>query len=1033
MRALVFILVLLAATALAQREPLFDQLGMKDGLPAEQILCLHQDQRGFVWIGTENGLARHEGPSVRTYHFDRSDPHSIPNEQVQDIAEDEQGRLWFATSGGVAVYRPVQGDFQRYELSFPGAGHVLLNRVIDLLPEPGTMKIWLVTEAGIYLLDAGSGVLDAAGPAMDDIQRETMLRRSMLMDTLRNGVWFGTQKGLRFFDRTSRSFFHVGNDPEKWKCFSDAPSSCPALASDGSLWTFDNSTHQLIHCLPEVGRVDAVETFNPGPHPYNPQFMSFTDDGRLWISTWNYQLLSYDPSAQRWMHHRHRANDPSSLVNGNVKALMEDRDGTLWFGTRQGISLLVPRLQFMRVLPMSTERSITAMHALSNGAIALGTRNGSVWIANTEAEGHEPPLRPLAENERKDTMPLNAVSCFGTRRDGSLHVGRANALLAWDNERGTVRPDNALMDLVPALRGSSIGFMEEDAQGRTWIGTWGQGLFLVSADHNHVQHLGPEESPPFHLPTSGMLSCLIARDSSVWVGMNDGGGLAHFVDNGPAVLYLSSTAHTGLVSGVVTALAEAHNGAIWVGTHSGGIDRLDPATGQFAHFSFKDGVPGVRVLGLAVDRADGLWASTIGGIAWLAHGTDRFIELALPNGTEEKELTEALCIASTGEVVFGVGKRLLIVDATRFSTGNAPEARIVSFTADGRTIWDSRTATIIELRYETRSLAIQAGAIAFHDADRTRFAFRVGDLGATWSDIGHGGRIDLNDLPTGTHVIEIRASVDGSHWSEVPAEMHVTVLPPFWATWWFRSISAVVVVALVVAGFRVYLHNRLTKERERSRREQAVLQERMRIAGDMHDDMGAGLSALKLRSEMALRMEKDPEKREQLGSLADTAGDLIGSMRQIIWTMNADQAGLEDLVVYTSSYVRTYCAENRLAVEVATAGPWPAITLTTEQRRNIFLVVKEALHNVVKHAQASHVELRMLYENGLTVELSDNGIGLPKGADLGTGNGLRNMKKRITALGGTFELSNGKGALLRFNVPMSFSPNERSIAGVHRA
>ncbi|MEO8067667.1 MAG: two-component regulator propeller domain-containing protein [Flavobacteriales bacterium] len=1032
MRALPFCLVLSSISALAQREPIFDQLGMKEGLPAEQILCLHQDQNGFVWIGTENGLARHEGSTIRTYHYDRSDPHSLPNEQVHDIAEDVQGRLWFATSGGVALYRPVQGDFQRHELSYPGAGHVPLNRVSDLLPEPGGSGVWLVTEAGIYLLRSADGGLEAAAPPMDDIQKGTMFRRSMIADTLRNGVWFGTQKGLRFFDRKSGSFFHVGNDPRKWKCFSTAATSCPALASDGSLWAFDNTTHQLFHSLPETGHLDTIATFNPGAYPYNPQFMAFTRDGRLWISTWNYQLLSFDPTTKQWAHHRHRENDRSSLVNGNVKALVEDRDGTLWFGTREGISLLVPRLQFMRVLPMATERPISAMHALANGAIAVGTRNGRLWIANT-AEGADPLLRPLHEQALADTTPRNAVSCFGARRNGSPRIGRANAVAILDTGQYAVHADNALMDLVPVLRASSIGFMEEDLQGRTWIGTWNHGLFMVSADGLRAQHMGPDEARPFHLPANGMLSCLIARDGSVWIGMNDGGGLAHFTGDGPATLYSSSTDHTGLVNGVVTALAEAHDGTIWIGTHAGGIDRLDPVTGLFTHFSFKDGVPGVRVFGLAVDRADGLWASTIGGIAWLAQGAARFIELGLPNGMEEKELTEALCVASTGEVVFGVGKRLLVVDATRFATGDAPEVRIVSFTAEGRTIWDNAKATTLELRHDARGLAIQAGAIAFHDADRTRFAFRVGNLDTTWSDIGHSGRIDLNDLPTGTHRIELRASVDGSHWSDAPAEMRVTVLPPFWATWWFRGISAVLVVALVFVGFRVYLHDRLTKERERSRQEQAVLHERMRIAGDMHDDMGAGLSALKLRSEMALRMEKDPQKREQLGSLANTAGDLIGSMRQIIWTMNADQAGLEDLVVYTGSYVRTYCAENQLAVKVSASGPWPAIMLSTEQRRNIFLVVKEALHNVVKHAHATSVHLHMRPENGLTVELSDNGIGLPKGADLGAGNGLRNMKKRIVALGGTFDLRNGQGTELAFNVPLSASPNERSIAGVHQA
>ena len=153
-------------------------------------------------------------------------------------------------------------------------------------------------------------------------------------------------------------------------------------------------------------------------------------------------------------------------------------------------------------------------------------------------------------------------------------------------------------------------------------------------------------------------------------------------------------------------------------------------------------------------------------------------------------------------------------------------------------------------------------------------------------------------------------------------------------------------------------------------------------------------------------------------------------MRQIIWTMTADQASIEDLVVYTSSYARSYCEENGLAIDVHQPGPWPEVLLTTEQRRNIFLVVKEALHNTVKHAQAQRVQLKMQWAQGLSVVIHDDGIGLPKGADQVAGNGLRNMEKRITALGGTFRIEAAEGTRIGFRVPLPDPPpNQGSIGG----
>jgi signal transduction histidine kinase len=223
-----------------------------------------------------------------------------------------------------------------------------------------------------------------------------------------------------------------------------------------------------------------------------------------------------------------------------------------------------------------------------------------------------------------------------------------------------------------------------------------------------------------------------------------------------------------------------------------------------------------------------------------------------------------------------------------------------------------------------------------------------------------------------------------------------------------KLLIGALVGVMVIGGSVTWSIIDRRRRKEAYAREQAILHERMRIASDMHDDLGAGLSGLKLRSEMALRVEKDPQKRQQLQTLATSAGELIGSMRQIIWTMGQDQSTLEDWVVYTTSYARTYCAENDLALLVATDPVWPTLQLSMEQRRNLFLVVKEALHNVVKHAHASTVKLAIRSGDALEVVLEDDGIGLPPEAAKGLGNGLRNMQRRMQEVEGAAVLGNGQ-------------------------
>jgi signal transduction histidine kinase len=192
---------------------------------------------------------------------------------------------------------------------------------------------------------------------------------------------------------------------------------------------------------------------------------------------------------------------------------------------------------------------------------------------------------------------------------------------------------------------------------------------------------------------------------------------------------------------------------------------------------------------------------------------------------------------------------------------------------------------------------------------------------------------------------------------------------------------------------------------------------REQVGRDMHDDLGAGLSALKLRSEMAMRTEQEPGRRAQLSDIAKRSGDLIDSMRRIIWAMNSDQGSLEDLVAYAGSYARNYLAEQALACEIRSEGPWPSITLSPEQRRNLFLVLKEALHNVVKHAQAKRVTVSMQWRQGeLHMTIGDDGVGLD--AEGPHGNGLANMRQRMAALGGRFVVENSAGTTLHCTVPL---------------
>jgi signal transduction histidine kinase len=262
---------------------------------------------------------------------------------------------------------------------------------------------------------------------------------------------------------------------------------------------------------------------------------------------------------------------------------------------------------------------------------------------------------------------------------------------------------------------------------------------------------------------------------------------------------------------------------------------------------------------------------------------------------------------------------------------------------------------------------------------------------------------------------------------------------------WSRNLiigASVLGAMLLLAAYLVIRSRQRARQRMtelevlRLQQEQVIAELRIReeVGRDMHDDLGAGLSALKLRSEMALRREVDPERRELWQFLASTAGELMVNMRQMIWTLNHDQSSLEDLLVYSSNQARNYLDAHGMGFRLELPQHVPEMQLSASQRRNLLMVIKEALHNCVKHANATTVRMVVnVTHDGLHIVLEDNGIGLPRHANQGEGNGLRNMARRMHVIGGTFEAvsgapDTGRGTTLHLHMPFADRANKGSIA-----
>jgi signal transduction histidine kinase len=277
-------------------------------------------------------------------------------------------------------------------------------------------------------------------------------------------------------------------------------------------------------------------------------------------------------------------------------------------------------------------------------------------------------------------------------------------------------------------------------------------------------------------------------------------------------------------------------------------------------------------------------------------------------------------------------------------------------------------------------------------------------------------------LPHGHYTFEVKACNEDGLWNETPAMLAVTVLPPFWQTWWFMTVVSLCLLAAIIGSVHYVSTQKLQRQLATLRQQDMLEKERARIARDLHDQLGANLTQVALLGEMA---ETDKDLPDEVESHAKqislTARETTRALDEIVWTVNPSNDTLDGLINYVCKYAQEYLALAGLRYRLEVPAQLPPIPIPPELRHNVFLAAKEAVNNVVKHSGANSAWLRLrLQPHQFTLEIEDNGRGLPPGADKKGRNGLRNMRKRLEELGGAFTLAPGHegGTLVSLTAPL---------------
>ncbi len=859
----------------------FSRLGPTEGLSQSVVTCILQDDQGFLWIGTQDGLNRYDGRTFRVFRPDPSDPNSISDNWINTLFQDRQGYIWVGTNEGLNRYDPETGRFRRF-LNDPENPESLINNTVQVVFEDSRGVLWVGTADG----------LDRFSPARNGFihyYTETFLPPDISSNNItaihedaNGGLWVGTNGGgVNRYIRTLDGFLHYTHDPADRN--SVASNNINAIVSDynGTLWIATN--RGLDHLDPRLGYAAHYRHRPSVAHSLasnNVLSLYIDRSGNLWVGTSD-GLDRFDRPTGHFIHYRHQPGNNYSLSASVVSAIYEDRGGVLWVGTFGGGLNRYDHGQDRFAL---YDYQPDNPNSLSGNMIfpILIDPSGQVWIG-TYGSGLNrfDPQTGLFTRYRHipdDPNSLQSDEIWSLHMDenGLLWIGTSTGLDWLDPRTGQFSHYQPAEGDPRPLVSERIYVIHADRRGVYWLGT-DNGLYKFNPRTRRViARYTHQVTDPASLSGNEIYSLYEDEDGTLWIGTASD-GLNHFDPlSERAIRYQHRPGNPASLSDdTVMTIYRDSRGILWVGT-GGGLNRYHPESDSFSYYLDANGLPSNLIYGILEDAAGHLWLSTNYGLSRFDPVHETFRNYTMSDGLQSNEFNlNAYAAAPTGEMYFGGINGLTVFHPLNIQdSAYVPPVVLTSLTTEGHAIVaEKRIERLQEVTIPStnRSFEFEFVALSFAQPGRNQYAYLLENFDEGWNYIGnrHGGR--YTNLPGGTYTLRLMAANHDGVWNPTPTSIRIVVEPPFWQTFWFRALTilAVLVAAVSSNQFRIRAIDRRNRELER------LVQERT--------------SALLRRSEEMQALYQADEKmlrsltlEDVFQALIDTACDILHADEGII-------------------------------------------------------------------------------------------------------------------------------------------------------
>jgi ligand-binding sensor domain-containing protein/signal transduction histidine kinase len=970
-----------------------------DGLAQVTVHTIHRDREGFLWFGTSEGLSFYDGYEFVTYR----DRRRANQPRIRAVLDATDGTIWAGGRDGLCRVTALDDAGKPYECTAPAAG-----ADIQVLFEERPGVILAGTDRGLYRIQTPSSPLQFTPVPLTAQSYQPNVRA--IIASRSGDLWIGTMSGIYRLsgDRgipqlTARE----GLPSEKVLSLT--------FTRDGRLWA---GTEQGVCRIRLEGTRAVVErafTEKDGLPGDNAITVHKGLGEQLWVGTASGLAEALTGAGGEITGFRGYSVE-HGLSDTDVTSIEEDIAGNLWMGTQRGGAMKLTRggfttygvadglgapyvmgmletrggeicamtrhsgqfhLNFLegqrfRSVPVPVEASYYSSLWTGWYQVAAESREGAWWIGSERGLLVFPPgwlntPRPPAQiyGSRNGLPSDHIYQVFQDSRGGIWVATRYEAagLSRWDPDTRRFHQFTAA-DGIPAFRNEPgletarpNGF-GEDGHGQIWIGWWNTSVLRYAK--GRFQFFGVNDG----VPAGGIRRIYMDRKGRVWLGSGRG-GVAR-IDNPTAEqpTFRTYSPIDGLSAAEIQSITEDREGRIYLG-HGLGVDRIEPDAPGPLHvrrFTTNDGLAGGEQQTAIRDRNGVLWFGSVQGVSRLAPAPD--------------PQRPPLEVFITSVRVNGRSHPL---------PGGA-----------------ARTVQLPPLHARVDQLQIEYAAPRFVAGDVIRYQYRLSES-QTWSAATTLRSLQLAELNSGPQRFEVRATNGDGLESRSNAVLVFEVIPPIWRRWWFLLSCAAAAAAFGWIWHTIALRRQLEM--------QAV---RMRIARDLHDEVGTGLSQIAILSEVAQRSADG----RPLAQIAEISRELVDSISDIVWAINPARDNLPDLAQRMRRFASDLFTARNVELAFEAGGLGEAEGIGPETRRQIFLIYRECLRNAVRHSQCQRVKIRVARENGsLMVQVADDGVGFDRRAATG-GTGLASLEERARAMGGRIEWLNGTGTTVTLRVPL---------------